>query len=106
MFTQEKNLEEKIQKNELKINELSIKLDAIDREVNELLNELNVSPEQLTQFVHTEQNFSKEDWIHLQEEQQKMHTKLQIELDGIRNPKEMQKRYSERVVQNHWLFVR
>lgn len=106
MFAQEKNLEEKIQKNERKINELSIKMDAVDREVHALLNELNVTPDQLTQFVHTEKNFAEEDWAKLQEEQQKMHTKLQVELQSIRNPKEMQKRYAERVVQNHWLFVR
>lgn len=106
MFLHEAPAEEKAQKNERKIEELSIRIDAIDREIHNLLHELNVTPEQLSQFVNTERNFTEENWMQLQEEQKKMQEKLQVELEYIRNPQQMKKRYAERSIGNHWLFVR
>lgn len=106
MFLSKDQPEEKLQNNERKIEELSIQFEALDREIHGLLQELNVTPEQLTQFVNTKQNFTDENWDQLQEEHKKMQEKLQVELQNIRNPQQMKKRYAERFVGNNWLFVR
>ncbi|EFB42844.1 hypothetical protein pah_c001o031 [Parachlamydia acanthamoebae str. Hall's coccus] len=102
------SLEEKIQKNTFKIEELSIHIESIDRQINTLLEEeLKVTPEQLSQFIQTKDHFTEENWNQMQEEKARLSAKLETDLKSIRNPQQQQKRYAERaVVGNHWLFVR
>lgn len=99
-------LEKKIQKTELSIQELSIRLDSLNNQIKELLTELNVSPEQLTAFVEKKENFTEENWSSLAQQRQLLDEKLQRELANIRNPLKAKKTYSERKIEQHWLFVR
>lgn len=91
---------------EKKIEELTIRQEALNREVSKLLKELEIRPEQLTTFVSKKDNFTEENWQQLQEAKSKLDEKLSRDLNSIRNPKETEKTYKERHVDQHWLFVR
>lgn len=99
-------LEKTIQKNELAINELSIRIDSIASQVDSLLMELNVSSEQLSAFLENKENFTEKNWNDLLKQRQELDEKLKRELANIRNPLKTKKTYSELKVQSHWLFVR
>lgn len=99
----ELNKQQDLQK---KIEELTIRQEALNREVAKLLKELEVRPEQLTTFVSNKDNFTEENWQQLQEARKKLDEKLSRDLNSIRNPKETKKTYQERHVDRHWLFVR
>ncbi|MBA3816847.1 MAG: hypothetical protein H0X29_10095 [Parachlamydiaceae bacterium] len=99
-------LEKKIQKHELAFQELLIKTDSLNEQVDDLLGELKVSPEQLTAYIENKENFSEENWQIIVEQRQALDEKLKTELANIRNPLKNKKTYSERIVPQHWLFVR
>lgn len=100
------NLEKTIQKNELAIKELTISIESLSNQVDQLLQELNVSSEQLTAFIENKNNFSEENWRDLIKMRQDLEEKLLRELANIKNPQKTKKAFAERKVQPHWLFVR
>jgi hypothetical protein len=100
------DLERNINKNEMAIQELAISLESLNLQVDDLLNELEVSAEQLSAFVENKENFSEENWKHLLKQKKDWNEKLQLSLDNIRNPLKAKKKYAERKVEQHWLFVR
>jgi hypothetical protein len=99
-------LETHIQKNELAIQELSIRMEALNRDIHELLKELNVSPEQLTTFLENKDNFSDDNWHTIIEQRKILDEKLLKELQNISNPQKTKKTFKTMNVQPHWLFVR
>lgn len=103
MFSQ---FEAHVQKNEQAIEELAIKIDALNRDVDTLLKELNVSPQQLTTFLDNRDHFTEENWTMILQQRKALDEKLLRELVNISNPKKTKKAYSDRHVQPHWLFVR
>lgn len=101
-----KDLEKILEDKNIKIKELSIRNENLDREAIAFLEELKVTPEQLTIFIEDEENFTGENWKELQKERDKLEQKLQTEIRSMRNPLEVKKAYSERKIDNHWLFVK
>lgn len=99
-------LEVHIQKNHLAIEELSIKIEALNRDVDTLLLELGVTPEQLTKFLDNSGNFTQENWNSLLEQRKALDEKLLRALVNIADPLKRKKTYADRHVQSHWLFVR
>lgn len=99
-------LEAHIQKNALAIQELAIRIEALNRDVNELLNQLDVSADQLTAFIEDKDNFSKENWITLLEQRKALDERLVRELHNVSNPKKTKESFKQMNVQPHWLFVR
>jgi hypothetical protein len=99
-------LEAHIQKNALAIQELSIRIEALNRDVDELFSQLRVSPEQLTAFIENKDNFSEENWNALLEQRKALDEKLLRELLHVSNPKKTQQSFKSMNVQPHWLFVR
>jgi hypothetical protein len=99
-------IEAHIQKNALTIQELEIRIEALNRDVETLLRELNVSPNQLTTFIENPNNFSQENWDTLMQQRKALDEKLLRELLNVSNPKKTQAAFKERHVQPHWLFVR
>lgn len=99
-------LEAHIQKNELAIQELAIRIEALDRDVNQLLTQLNVSPDQLTTFIGNKDNFSEENWNTLLEQRKALDEKLLRELLNVSNPQKTKESLKTLNVQRHWLFVR
>jgi hypothetical protein len=102
----DQRIEAHIQKNALAILELDIRIEALNRDIEMLLNELKVAPQQLTTFIENQANFSEKDWQTLTDQRKALDEKLLRELLNISNPKQTQKAFKQRNVQPHWLFVR
>lgn len=99
-------LEKQVEKNAQTIRELAIQIENINRQTEELLKELNVSPDQLTTFINNKDAFSEENWNALTAQRKALDEKLLLELANVRNPLKAKKTFQDRQVQPHWLFVR
>jgi len=89
-----------------KAKELSIRNESLDKQVQDLLEEIQVTPEQLTVFVENEQNFTEKNWEELQKHRSELDEKLQRELANIRDPLKAKQKQAQLKVGPHWLFVR
>lgn len=102
----EAHIEQQLETHSTKINELEIQLEKLDRDVENFMNGLNVSAEQLTNFIENKENFSEKNWMELADHKAKLDSKLKIELENIRNPLKTKKSYANLHVERHWLHVR
>jgi hypothetical protein len=103
----EEKLEEKIQKTKLKMKELSLALERLNQEYQQLLDELASTPEQIKDYLENSDNFTPPIWEMLQNEKKKLDDQLNLELSLVRDPLKLKKTFSEKgSIQNHWLFVR
>jgi len=103
----EENLESQSTKNDLTLQELLIRIDGLDRQVKAFMEELDISPEQISGFVNNPDNFTQENWAQLEKQRKMLDEKLDLEMRNIRNPKSAKKAYASRAgVQQHWIFVR
>lgn len=98
--------EEKLTINEKKIQELAIRLEKLDLDINGFLKEMEVTPEQLTTFISQKENFTEDNWKELQEQKKKLDEKLDLELRNIRNPLKTKSALASLNVGRHWLHVR
>lgn len=105
MFSDTKS-EQQIQTRASKIQALQLQLENLDRQMEELLGELRVSPEQLSAFISKKENFTEENWAELVSQKKRLDDKLQRELDNIRNPLKTKRNYKSLHVQRHWLHVK
>lgn len=102
----ELNLEQGTKKNEALLKQLLIRVDSLDREIKMLLDELKVTPEQVSTYLSNKDNFTTENWEELQKERKANDEKLKRDLDNIRNPSKTKKAMADRHVAPHWLFVK
>lgn len=103
----EQKLEEKIHRTERRLLELSLHLQRLNQEHQKLLEELDLTPEQLKDFVENPENFPPPIWEQLQKEKKEWDEKLDLELKNVRNANKTKSVLSERgTIQQHWLFVR
>lgn len=103
----EEKLEDKIQRTEKKLKELSFHMQRLNRDYQQLLNDLALTPEQLKEFVEDPNNFSPLIWEQLQNEKKKLDEWLNLELNNVHDANKAKTVYSEKgKVQQHWLFVR
>lgn len=103
----EEKFEEKIHRTERKLIELSLHIQRLSREYQEILDELALTPDQLKEFAENPDNFPPTVWEQLQKEKKQMHEKLDLDLNNIRDANKTKKTIAERgTVQQHWLFVR
>lgn len=105
MLSQE-NVEEKLNNNEKKIRELAILLEKVDNDVSIFLQELEVTPEQLTTFISNQENFTENNWLELQKQKKQLDEKLDTALKNVRNPLKAKKALDALHVPRHWLHVR
>lgn len=99
-------IDEKFEKTQKKMQELEIRNTKLDRDAVDLLTELKVSAEQLSQYIDDKENFSKKNWEQLQKKKSEIEQKLDTELNSVRNPLKTKETLKERNVNQHWLFVR
>jgi archaellum component FlaC len=99
-------LEQLLAKQDRSTQELLLRIDALDREVKGLMDELDICPKTINTYLSNPDNFSKENWEELQKQRQMLDEKLVTDIENIRNPIKQKKKQDERVIQNHWLFVR
>lgn len=89
-----------------KIEALEIENEALDREIYALYSEQNVTCEQVTQYLSKKENFSNENWQSLLQQRKILEERIAKELNCIVNPIKQKKKFQERNVSQHWLFVR
>lgn len=105
-MSSEHEIESHIQKNQQLIQEITIQIEALNRNINLLHDELQVSPEQLTTFIENKENFSEENWQNLIEQRKSLNEKLLKDLLNISNPKKRKDSLKSLNIQPHWLHVR
>lgn len=98
--------EDKATQHEKLIQELSIRMEQLDREIDTLLKELKVTPDQLSTFIQEKDNFTEENWSQLQEQRRKLDEKLLCELKNVSDPLKTKKNYEGRVIGSNWIHVR
>ncbi|MBA2369103.1 MAG: hypothetical protein H0V82_08795 [Candidatus Protochlamydia sp.] len=102
-----KALEEKIQNTQLKMQELSIGMEKLEDDYQELLKELGLTSEELQDYAENPNNYSPPIWEQLQSEKKMLDEKLNLALTNIRDPIKAKEALSERAaIQNHWIYVR
>lgn len=105
-MSKDDELERKIEQNEIAFQELSLRIENLDRLAKEMLEELDVSTEQISQFLNNKDNFTDENWNEILKQRKELDAKLKKELDNIRNPIAAKKAFKDLKVERHWLFVR
>jgi chromosome segregation ATPase len=100
------NLEEKAKQHELKLEALTLEFERLNQAVETFLDECQLTEEAVLRFNSTKEHFSEEAWEKLEQERKRLDEKLQKQLELIRNPHLAKKKYAERNVAPHWLFVR
>lgn len=103
----EKDKRNKIIQDDLKIKEISIRIERLEKECQELFDYLGLTPEQLEQEIAVIERHSPEVWKELQEQKEQMEEGLKRELHHIPDLGASKKKRSEsRQVAPHWIFVR
>lgn len=105
MFLQNSS-EEKAQTNEKKIKELGIQLDKLSADVEELYKTHELDANQIEDYYKEEANFTAEEWEILEFIREHHAKKMEAIRNKAVDPRETKKKYSERVVDPRWLFVR
>lgn len=103
----EEKLEQKIESDEKKIAVLKMRLERFEKAFKEIYEEVNIAPSELTDYLSTSTNFGAEEWNQIQDLRLQLDSKLNKELENIRNPLKTSQTYAERgEIQRHWLYVR
>lgn len=102
----DQELESRLQKQVQDTQALTLRIESLNRQVLDLMDELQIQPEKLRSFLEEPAHFTKENWEDLQRLHQELNQKLQREIGNVRNPQEMRKKQAERNIPPHWLFVR
>lgn len=98
--------EDKTTINEKKIKELTIKADALNKEIENFYSEIAICPKKLADFSRKEENFFPEAWKELEKQRAMLDEKLSMQIKDIRNPLEAKGRYEDRNIARHWIPVR
>lgn len=96
----------KTKQNEKRLHELTMEFERLNKETSQFLKSLKVTPKQLTTFIEDKDKFSEKNWEMLQKERKKLEEKLDLELNNIKDPKQVEKKFNERCVAPHWIFCR
>lgn len=99
--------EENHHQSQIKMRELSINMEKLDREYQKLLDHLGLNIEEIESHLENPENFSQPIWENLQNEKKKLDEKLNLAISSITDLKKTKKTFSERAqVQQNWVFVR
>lgn len=103
----DEKLESKIKQTDRELLKLLLRMQRLNREHEELLDELAMTSDQAVNFVDNPDNFSPAIKQELLDEKKKLEERLNLQLSNVRNANKTKNVMSERgQVQQHWLFVR
>lgn len=92
---------------EQKMKELVIHMEQLERNYHMLLEEVGTTAEDLKKYASDPENFSKPIWELLEQEKEKMHQELQMQMDNLPDPDKLTKsRFSHKEIRPHWILVR
>ena len=100
------SIDVKIDKTQKETIELEIRHDQLNRDSTDLLNELEMTPDQLTQFIENKENFTEENWEQIQQKKLEIEQQLATDLSFIKNARQSQKSRQADNIAPHWFFVR
>lgn len=103
----EKKLKDMIATSQHKMQELSIQIETLDNRYQQLLDDLNSTPEQLREHAENSANYEQPIWEFLQNEKQKVEKAYNHDANSVRDVNQVKKTFSERQsIQSHWIHVR
>lgn len=102
----EQSLENRLIEIARKAQELEFQNASLDEETGTMLAENNVTPEQLTTFISSPDNFTEDNWNTLQEEKKKREEKLARDLANVVDPAKKKKALKSLHLPSYALFVR
>lgn len=103
----QEEIHKKIQSTEKEMRELSLSVERLHQEYQQLLNELELTPEQIKASIENPENLLPEERELIQEERKKLDEKLNLELSQIKDIKKTEENFETlKEIQKHWLFVR
>jgi predicted nucleic acid-binding Zn-ribbon protein len=101
------NLSKKIQEAQRRMKGLNLALDRINREYQQVLDNLGVTHEELKNSTENFEDCSPEEREILENEKRKLDERLNLGLSQIRDVSHTENVFAERKsIQPHWLFVR
>jgi seryl-tRNA synthetase len=99
-------LEERILTAQRKIQEMTINLENLDREFNQLLSESGLEAAQIEAYIKEMERSKDPIWETLKAEQDQLNQNLENRLTQIKDPKKLQQVFSEKAsIQSHWIYV-
>lgn len=101
-----KKIEEHYQKNQRKIEDLTLLHEQQTRLFDQFCQEIDLSPEELSASMKNQEAFTKEHWEILMSQRQALDEKLNRELANIRNPLKIKKNRQSLNIPPQWLHVR
>lgn len=99
-------LEDKIKQNERTLNELKLRYEQLNKEIEQLFKEFDVSQEDICKYASDPNNFSPKDWNELEKRRKTLDERLENDLKSIRDVSKAKKSFEERNVSNHWIFCK
>lgn len=104
---QQDRFEETLKEGEKKFKQLLKQAAECDAQEEELFQELEVPPEQVSAFLSNPVNFTEQDWAEIQRQMAEYDEKVGQALNRKRDRAKLRRSYSERSqVRQHWLYVR
>lgn len=101
---QKDDLSKKIEdKNEDELNQLEKEIIKLEEDVKELFSQLGITPETLKDSLD-KNNFTKEEWEHLEKERKKINEHLLREIENVDTPSRKEKKFKELESINNSLF--
>ena len=92
--------------NTKKLKELVQEYQTLNQAIDAFFKEWDVTEETIARFNQIKEQFTQDAWDTLNKERERLEAKAKKELDQVRDPLEMAKRYRERNIPPQWLFVR
>jgi septal ring factor EnvC (AmiA/AmiB activator) len=103
----EENIEQKIESNKKKIELHQLRFERLEKGFEQIYKEINITPEDLSEYLNNCTNFSTEVWNRLEEFRAELDHKLKKELENVQNLAKTANAYSERKnIRPTWIYVR
>ena len=85
MMNSNKNIDDIIAKSEENIAELDKMVKDIEDQMKKVCEEINITPEQLKEYINNPDNFSEETWEKMQQKRQEVKDEFKRDIDNITN---------------------
>jgi outer membrane murein-binding lipoprotein Lpp len=103
----EKKLKEMVLIAQHKMLELSIQVENLDSRYQQLLDDIDSTPEQVKAYAENPANYEQPIWELLHNEKEKLENGYNHDINSVRDVNKVKKTFSERKsIQSHWIHVR
>lgn len=99
-------LEQEHERISIAITKLAIEIEALNRQTEELFEELNITPAQLNAYLQNKDASSDEAWTILMEQRKELDDQIEKALSNVRNPVKAKQSLTSLNVPSYWLHVR